>query len=164
MTRSGETADDPDAVPGDLARSATLDAAMTGAGKVFLLCSAAHDELAWHRNAIDAAARAGVSHLVRSSILGAHPAAPARFIRRRCGRCHRRRPGRPAGLAVRRQGPGCTRCRWYTGPCRGGQDMAIAKTCSEGEPLARAPTGGRSTAASALAGSSGTVTEKMSAV
>jgi hypothetical protein len=45
-----------------------------------------------------------------------------------------------------------------------GQDMAIAKTCSEGEPLARAPTGGRSTAASALAGSSGTVTEKMSAV
>ncbi len=81
LTRSGETADDPDAVPGDLARPATLDAAMTGAGKVFLLCSAAHDELAWHRNAIDAAARAGVSHLVRSSILGADPASPARFIR-----------------------------------------------------------------------------------
>jgi uncharacterized protein YbjT (DUF2867 family) len=81
LTRSDETADDPDAVPGDLARPATLDAAMTGAGKVFLLCSAAHDELAWHRNAIDAAARAGVSHLVRSSILGADPASPARFLR-----------------------------------------------------------------------------------
>jgi uncharacterized protein YbjT (DUF2867 family) len=81
LTRSDENADDPDAVPGDLARPATLDAAMTGAGRVFLLCSAAHDELAWHRNAIDAAARAGVSHLVRSSILGADPASPARFIR-----------------------------------------------------------------------------------
>jgi uncharacterized protein YbjT (DUF2867 family) len=81
LTRSAESPDDPDAVPGDLARSATLDAAMTGAGKVFLLCSAAHDELAWHRNAIDAAARAGVSHLVRSSILGAHPASAARFLR-----------------------------------------------------------------------------------
>src|SRR6266496_1828558 len=67
LTRSGETVDDPDAVPGDLARPATLDAAMTGAGKVFLLCSAAHDELAWRRNAIYAAARAGVSYLARSS-------------------------------------------------------------------------------------------------
>lgn len=81
LTRSDEAADDPAAVPGDLGRPATLDAAMAGAGKVFLLCSAAPDELAWHRNAIDAAARAGVSHLVRSSILGADPASPARFIR-----------------------------------------------------------------------------------
>jgi hypothetical protein len=39
--------------------------------KVFLLCSAAHDELAWHCNAIDAAARAGVGHLVRSSMVTA---------------------------------------------------------------------------------------------
>src|SRR5262245_53720423 len=70
LTRSGETAEVPDTVPGDLAKPGTLDAAMAGAEKVFLLCSAAHDELAWHRNAIDAAARAGVRHLVRSSILG----------------------------------------------------------------------------------------------
>lgn len=81
LTRSGETAADPDAVPGDLAKPDTLDAAMIGTEKVFLLCSAAHDELAWHRNAIDAAARAGVRHLVRSSILGADPDSPARFIR-----------------------------------------------------------------------------------
>jgi uncharacterized protein YbjT (DUF2867 family) len=80
LTRSSETADD-DAVPGDLARPETLNAAMAGAQKVFLLCSAAHDELAWHRNAIDAAARAGIAHLVRSSILGADPGSPARFIR-----------------------------------------------------------------------------------
>ena len=81
LTRSGETTDDPDAVPGDLAKPGTLDGAMAGAKKVFLLCSAAHDELAWHRNAIDTAVRAGVGHLVRSSILGADPAAPARFLR-----------------------------------------------------------------------------------
>jgi uncharacterized protein YbjT (DUF2867 family) len=81
LTRSAESPDDPDAVLGDLARPDTLDAAMTGAEKVFLLCSAAHDELAWNRNAIDAAARAGVAHLVRSSILAANPASPARFIR-----------------------------------------------------------------------------------
>jgi uncharacterized protein YbjT (DUF2867 family) len=81
LTRSAESPDDPDAIPGDLARPDTLDAAMAGAEKVFLLCSAAQDELAWHRNAIDAAARAGVAHLVRSSILAANPASPARFIR-----------------------------------------------------------------------------------
>ena len=81
LTRSGETTADPDAVPGDLARPDTLDRALAGADKVFLLCSTAHDELAWHRNAIDAAARAGVDHLVRSSILGADPGSPARFIR-----------------------------------------------------------------------------------
>ena len=44
LTRPGKTTDDPDAVPGDLARPGTLDAAMAGAEKVFLLCSAAHDE------------------------------------------------------------------------------------------------------------------------
>jgi uncharacterized protein YbjT (DUF2867 family) len=82
LTRSGEKADDPDAMPGDLAKPDTLDAAMAGADQVFLLCSATHDELAWHRNAIDAAVRAGAGHLVRSSILGADPASPARFLRR----------------------------------------------------------------------------------
>ena len=81
LTRTAQSPDDPGAVPGDLVRPDTLDAAMTGAEKVFLLCSAAHDELAWHRHAIGAAARAGVSHLVRSSILGADPASAARFIR-----------------------------------------------------------------------------------
>jgi|SRR5215472_1908862 len=66
---------------GDLAEPATLVRAMTGVDKVFLLCSAAPDELAWHRNAIDAAAQTGVAHLVRSSILGADPDSPARFLR-----------------------------------------------------------------------------------
>ena len=78
LTRS---APGPDEVIGDLADPASLDRAMKGADAVFLLSSAAPGELAWHRNAIEAAARAGVGHLVRSSILGADPASPARFIR-----------------------------------------------------------------------------------
>jgi uncharacterized protein YbjT (DUF2867 family) len=74
-------ADGADTVYGDLAKPATLEAAMEGADKVFLLGPAHHDEAAWYRSAIDAAARAGVSHLVASSILGSDPASPARFIR-----------------------------------------------------------------------------------
>ena len=81
LTRGGEAQSSPDEVPGDLAKPETLDAAMAGVSGVFLLSSAAHDELAWHRHAIDAAARAGVSQLVRSSILGADAGSPARFIR-----------------------------------------------------------------------------------
>lgn len=68
-------------VTGDLSKPDTLEAAMDGADSVFLLCGTAHDEAAWLRNGIDAAARAGVSHLVKSSILGSDPASPARFVR-----------------------------------------------------------------------------------
>src|SRR5215472_11485521 len=78
LTRS---APGPDEVTGDLADPASLDQAMKGADAVFLLSSAAPGELGWHRNAIEAAARAGVGHLVRSSILGADPASPAREAR-----------------------------------------------------------------------------------
>ncbi len=81
LTRATEASDEPDAVAGDLARPATLDSAMAGVRRVYLLSSPAHDEHAWHKNAIDAAARAGVGHLVRSSILGADPKSAARFIR-----------------------------------------------------------------------------------
>jgi uncharacterized protein YbjT (DUF2867 family) len=80
LTRPADEPRGPDSIVGDLAEPATLDRAMAGAEKVFLLSSAAPDELVWHRNAIDAAARAGVGHLVRSSILGADPASPARFL------------------------------------------------------------------------------------
>jgi uncharacterized protein YbjT (DUF2867 family) len=82
LVRTTESADDGVAtVAGDLAKPATLDRAMDGADKVFLLGPAHHDETAWYRNAIDAAARAGISHLVASSILGADRDSPARFIR-----------------------------------------------------------------------------------
>jgi uncharacterized protein YbjT (DUF2867 family) len=81
LTRKGEAGDGPEYVSGDLSRPESLDSAMDGVDKVFLLCSAAHDELAWHKHGIDAARRAGVSLLVRSSIIGASPDSPARFIR-----------------------------------------------------------------------------------
>lgn len=80
LARPGGLVAGTEAVVGDLADPAALNRAMTGVSKVFLLSAAAPDELAWHHNAIDAAARAGVSLLVRSSILGADPASPARFI------------------------------------------------------------------------------------
>ncbi len=82
MVRSAGSVDDGvDTAYGDLARPATLEAAMTGADKVFLLGPAHHDEAAWYRNAIDAAARVGVRHLVVSSILGADPVSEVRFLR-----------------------------------------------------------------------------------
>jgi uncharacterized protein YbjT (DUF2867 family) len=80
LARPGGPVVGPEAVVGDLGDPAALDRAMTGVSKVFLLSSADPHELAWHRNAIGAAARAGVSLLVRSSILGADPASPARFL------------------------------------------------------------------------------------
>jgi uncharacterized protein YbjT (DUF2867 family) len=82
MVREAGSAMNPaDTVYGDLAEPATLEQAMAGAEKVFLLGPAHHDETAWYRNAIDAASRTGVRHLVASSILGADPSSPARFVR-----------------------------------------------------------------------------------
>jgi len=82
LVRTAEpTEEGVDTVYGDLAKPATLDQAMDGVDKVFLLGPAHHDETAWYRNAIDAASRAGVGHLVASSILGADPRSPASFVR-----------------------------------------------------------------------------------
>ena len=82
LVRTAEPAEDGvETVYGDLAKPATLDHAMDGADNVFLLGPAHHDETAWYRNAIDAAARADIGHLVASSILGADPASPASFVR-----------------------------------------------------------------------------------
>lgn len=68
-------------VPGDLADPGSLDAAMDGAQRVFLLAPPHPDDVTWNRSAIDAAARAGAGHLVRSSVLGADPASAARMAR-----------------------------------------------------------------------------------
>ena len=85
MVRSGESADSFPAgvekVLGDLADRASLDAAMEGADKLFLLCGPTQDEVEFNQNAIDAAAAAGLSLVVRSSILGADPNSPATFVR-----------------------------------------------------------------------------------
>jgi uncharacterized protein YbjT (DUF2867 family) len=84
LARSGESGDFPggvEVVGGDLADVGSLAAAMAGVDKVFLLCGPREDEVALNRNAIDAAAHAGVGLLVRSSILGADPDSPSIFIR-----------------------------------------------------------------------------------
>ncbi len=69
-----------ESVAGDLAVPDSLRAAMTGVEKVFLLSSPHRDAVQWHRHAIDAARAAGVSLLVRSSILGAGEDSPAEFV------------------------------------------------------------------------------------
>jgi uncharacterized protein YbjT (DUF2867 family) len=68
-------------VPGDLADPASLVAAMSGVGAVFLLSTPSRDDVAWHRNAVDAARRVGVRQLVRSSLTGADPASECTFRR-----------------------------------------------------------------------------------
>ena len=78
---AGFAAEGVDVAVGDLGDRASLGRAMTGVESVFLLSSPAEETVAWHRNAIDAARAAGVRHVVRSSILGADPSSPARFVR-----------------------------------------------------------------------------------
>jgi len=68
-------------VHGDLVQPATVEEAMRGAQRVFLLSAPHPDADRWHIGAIDAARRAGVGHLVRLSVLGADPASPARMAR-----------------------------------------------------------------------------------
>jgi uncharacterized protein YbjT (DUF2867 family) len=84
LVRAGEAADGlpaaVQAVTGDLADEGSLVTAMDGIEKVFLLSSPHPDAVRWHRNAIDAARRANVQLLVRSSILGADRESPAEFI------------------------------------------------------------------------------------
>lgn len=64
---------------GDLGDRESLGRAMAGVSKVFLLCGPTPDEVAFNRNAIDAASEANVELLVRSSILGADGAAASTF-------------------------------------------------------------------------------------
>ena len=70
-----------ESVVGDLGDVESLNAAMVGVKKVFLLCGPTLDEVAFNKNAIDAAAAHGIELLVRSSILGADGESPATFVR-----------------------------------------------------------------------------------
>jgi uncharacterized protein YbjT (DUF2867 family) len=81
LTRAGEElAAGVETVSGDLGSPESLRRAMAGVEKVFLLSGPHPDAVQWHRSAIDAAREAGVSLLVRSSILGADPASPSVFL------------------------------------------------------------------------------------
>ena len=84
LARSGAGEQFPggvEVVSGDLGDRDSLDRAFAGAEKAFLLCGPREDEVELNRNAIDAAADADVKLLVRSSILGADPDSPSRFMR-----------------------------------------------------------------------------------
>lgn len=70
-----------EAVRGDLADPTSLDAALDGVEKVFLICGPTPQQVQYNRNAIDAAQRAGLRLMVRSAILGADPAAETVFRR-----------------------------------------------------------------------------------
>ncbi len=71
-------------VVGDIADAAALDAALRGATKLFLLTTQAPDQPAREARVVDAAAAAGVRHVVKLSASGADAREPFRF-----GRMHR---------------------------------------------------------------------------
>lgn len=68
-------------VQGDLRDPASLPAALDGVEKVFLVTAMALDQVAMKNALIDAAAEAGVKHIVMSTGIGAAPDAPVQFGR-----------------------------------------------------------------------------------
>lgn len=60
-------------VDGDFDRAETLEAAMQGCDRLFLLSPSDPAQVDRERNAVDAAVRAGVEHVVALSIMGASP-------------------------------------------------------------------------------------------
>jgi len=85
LIRSGEGAGSfpsgVEAATGDLADLDSLRTAVAGVDRMFLLCGPTEDEVKLNRNAIDVAKEAGLSLLVRSSILGSDSRSKATFVR-----------------------------------------------------------------------------------
>lgn len=77
----GLTGPGVEVVVGDLARPATLDPAFRGADKLFLVSSPALDVETLHGNALDAAKRTGIRHVVRLSARGAAQGCPQALLR-----------------------------------------------------------------------------------
>jgi len=69
--RSGAVPEGVDAVIADYARPETLDAAFAGIDRLFLLGAGGGDQTQLEINAVNAAKRAGVRHLVKLSVWGA---------------------------------------------------------------------------------------------
>jgi uncharacterized protein YbjT (DUF2867 family) len=69
-------------VNGDFDDTSSLDAALAGVERAFLLSPSSAEQVAREANFIRAAKRAGVRHVVKFSILGAAPNSPSRLIRR----------------------------------------------------------------------------------
>lgn len=74
-------ADGVEAVPGDLADPAALDAALKGCRTLFLLSSPAANQVELQLNAVQAAQRARLARLVKVSALGASANSPAKLGR-----------------------------------------------------------------------------------
>jgi uncharacterized protein YbjT (DUF2867 family) len=68
-------------VPGDFDQPATLDAALQGADKAFLLTPIAERSVEWQSAFIQAARRAKVKHLVKFSGMGARPSIGVELLR-----------------------------------------------------------------------------------
>jgi uncharacterized protein YbjT (DUF2867 family) len=69
-------------VRGNFDDATSLDAALAGVERAFLLSPDSAEQVAREANFIRVAKRAGVRHVVKFSILGAAPDSPSRFIRR----------------------------------------------------------------------------------
>src|SRR5262245_37780717 len=68
-------------VVGDLTKPSTLDPAFRGADKLFLVSSPDPDVETLHGNAIEAAKRTGIRHVVRISAIGASQSTPALLLK-----------------------------------------------------------------------------------
>src|SRR5262245_37898306 len=68
-------------VAGDFDQPATLDSALRGVDKTFLLTPVAERFVAWQRAFIEAAQRAKVKHLVKFSGMGAHAGSESELLR-----------------------------------------------------------------------------------
>ena len=70
-----------DLVSGDFANIQSLDDALSGVNKAFLLTAPSPDQLEWETNFLEAASRSNLRHIVKLSALGAAPDSPARLFR-----------------------------------------------------------------------------------
>jgi uncharacterized protein YbjT (DUF2867 family) len=68
-------------VVGDLDRPETIEAALAGVDRLFLLTTQSSRQPDWERTVIAAAAGAGVAHLVKLSVFRADEQSPLRFAR-----------------------------------------------------------------------------------
>jgi uncharacterized protein YbjT (DUF2867 family) len=66
---------------GDFDQPASLDAALKGSDKAFLLCPVDERSVKWQSAFIEAAKRAGLRHLVKFSGMGAEPKSPSELLR-----------------------------------------------------------------------------------
>jgi uncharacterized protein YbjT (DUF2867 family) len=68
-------------VVGDLNRPETIEAALAGVDRLFLLTTQSSRQPDWERTVIAAAARAGVAHVVKLSVFRADERSPLQFAR-----------------------------------------------------------------------------------